>query len=102
MIGVPSSFRVGAVHVSSAVPEAAGGGLVGGGLTGGGSIGAGFTGAIGATDAGGTAALVEPPEPPPPPQAARVITKAAVAIPAPSLYIRPFVTVTRINPFLRL
>jgi hypothetical protein len=98
--GVPSSFWVGAVHVSSAMPELAGGGVVGGGLVGGGSIGGGLTGVTGAVAAGGTAALVELPEPPPPPHAASVIINAAVAMPAPSLFIRPIVTVTCINPFL--
>jgi len=88
--GVPSSFRVGAVHVSSAVPELDGGGLVGGGLT----------GVIGAVEAGGTAALVELPEPPPPPHAASVIIKAAVAMLAQSLFVRPIVAVTCINPYL--
>jgi hypothetical protein len=95
--GVPSSFRVGAVHVSSAVPEVVGGGLVGGGL-----VGAGLTGVIGAVEAGGTAALVELPEPPPPPHAASVIINAAVAMPAPSLLVRLVVDVTCINPFLHL
>jgi len=96
---VPSSFWVGAVHVSSAV-ELVGGGLVGGGLVGGESVGAGFTGVIGAMEAGGAALLVEPPEPPPPPHAASVVIKAAVAMYAPSLFVRPIVAVTCINPFL--